>query len=233
MFSWGATFVQGLDIYTFACSNHIMTLQTPSTAGFPFQVAANNSATVTSADATLKQDILPPIDSKRSEQSCLVQIYPPDVVDGMVLIEKDRLEIGRDANADFVLSDASVSRRHAEIIKTANGSAIRDLGSTNGILVNDRPVKETVLNSGDTVRIGSFLFKYLSAGSIESQYHETVYGALTRDALTAAMNKRFFLESSHREMARAIRQKCTLCLLMLDIDHFKKVNDTHGHLAGD
>ena len=184
-------------------------------------------------DATVKQAADAPPDENTNNQSCLVQIYPPDIVDGMVLIEQEVLQLGRDIKADMVLADASVSRHHAEIRQTEQGYKIRDLDSTNGTLVNGNSVREQLLNSGDTIRIGSFLFRFLSAGSIESQYHETVYGALTRDALTGTFNKRYLLDAMHREMARALRQQAPLSLMMLDIDHFKQTNDTHGHLAGD
>ncbi|XZE53404.1 diguanylate cyclase [Planctomycetaceae bacterium SH139] len=184
-------------------------------------------------DATVKQAANAPLDENTNNQSCLVQIYPPDIVDGMVLIEQAVLQLGRDIQVDMVLADASVSRHHAEICKTENGYKIRDLDSTNGTLVNGHPVREQLLNSGDTIRIGSFLFRFLSAGSIESQYHETVYGALTRDALTGTFNKRYLLDAMNRELSRAMRQQAPLSLMMLDIDHFKQTNDTHGHLAGD
>ena len=170
---------------------------------------------------------------QKNDQSCLVQIYPPDVVDGMVLIEADELMIGREANSDLVLPDNSVSRQHAVIRQTDQGYEIQDLGSTNGTFVGGQAAKHTFLKSGDTIRFGSFLFRFLSAGSVESQYHETVYSALTRDALTGTMNKRYLLETLSRSIATAIRQKHPMTVVMIDIDHFKAVNDTYGHLVGD
>ncbi|QDV83239.1 Response regulator PleD [Stieleria magnilauensis] len=169
----------------------------------------------------------------RNDQSCLVQIYPADVVDGMLLIEKDELTIGREAGSDLMLSDTSVSRQHAVIRRTEAGFELEDLGSTNGTFIGGRPVTRVRLNSGDTIRFGSFLFKFLSAGSVESQYHETVYSALTRDALTGTMNKRYLLETLSRSIAAAVRQRQPVTVVMLDIDHFKSVNDTYGHLVGD
>lgn len=53
------------------------------------------------------------------------------------------------------------------------------------------------------------------------------------DGLTGIRNRRFFDQVMHREMARAIRQKEPISVLMIDIDYFKKVNDTYGHQAGD
>jgi diguanylate cyclase (GGDEF)-like protein len=169
----------------------------------------------------------------RNDQSCLVQIYPADVVHGMMLIESDELVIGRDSDADLMLPDNSVSRRHAIIRRTDEGFEIEDLGSTNGTFVDGKQTGRRLLHSGDTIRLGIFLYKFLSAGSVESQYHETVYSALTRDALTGTMNKRYLLETLSRTIATAVRHGDPVAVAMVDIDHFKSVNDTYGHLVGD
>jgi diguanylate cyclase (GGDEF)-like protein len=55
----------------------------------------------------------------------------------------------------------------------------------------------------------------------------------TTDALTGLANRRSFDETLARELAQADRQQKPLCLLMMDVDHFKRFNDTHGHQAGD
>ncbi|MCA9059916.1 MAG: GGDEF domain-containing protein, partial [Planctomycetaceae bacterium] len=73
----------------------------------------------------------------------------------------------------------------------------------------------------------------LSTRHIEAQYDEAVYSMMTRDGLTGTLNKRSFLEIIEREFQRATHRKTALSLLLFDIDHFKSVNDTHGHLAGD
>lgn len=166
-------------------------------------------------------------------ECCLVQIYPVDVVAGMLLLESSEFVIGRDNHADLVLADASVSRQHAVLTRDSNGYVLRDLNSTNGSLVNDKRITEQSLCSGDTLQLGSFIFKFLASQSVESKYHETIYGAMTRDALTGAMNKRYLLETLNREILRTVRQGLVLSLVMLDIDHFKRVNDTYGHLVGD
>ena len=171
--------------------------------------------------------------SQPSTESCLVQIYPPDVVDGMLKLGSNKIVIGRESSSTCVLPDTSVSRRHAEISPSDEGFKIRDLESTNGTLVNGQRVKEHTLDSGDTIQVGSFLFRFLTAGSVESKYHETVYSALTQDALTGTMNRRYLVESLRREISRANRNGEMLSLTMIDIDHFKRVNDSYGHLIGD
>jgi len=90
-----------------------------------------------------------------------------------------------------------------------------------------------VLADGDLIKIGRTIFKFLSGGNIERAYHEEIYRLTTIDGLTQIYNKRYFLESLEREIARSNRYRRDMSLVMFDIDHFKKVNDTFGHLAGD
>ncbi len=89
------------------------------------------------------------------------------------------------------------------------------------------------MRDGDLVRVGQTIFKYLSGSNIESKYHEEIYRLSTIDGLTETYNKRFFLDSLERELNRAQRYGRGVSLVLFDIDHFKKINDSHGHLAGD
>lgn len=109
-----------------------------------------------------------------------------------------------------------------------------DLGSTNGTYVNDEEIaEERPLRSGDFIKIGSAIFKFLSGGNIEQKYYEEIYTLTICDGLTQVYNKRYFLEFLEREMGRCLRYDRSLSLMMIDIDYFKQINDSHGHLAGD
>ena len=90
-----------------------------------------------------------------------------------------------------------------------------------------------MLRDADFVKIGAAIFKFLSGAGIEASYHEEIYRMTIVDALTGAHNKRYFLEFLEREIARCARYRRPLSLLMFDIDHFKAINDKHGHLTGD
>jgi diguanylate cyclase (GGDEF)-like protein len=172
-------------------------------------------------------------ESAKGKRSYVVQIYPLNAGYGLVELPAEKLVIGRDASSDLVIIDDSVSRKHATIEPTSEGFLILDQGSTNGTFVNDTKVDSRLLVAGDRFRIGGHIFKFLGDDDIEAQYHECVYSMATRDGLTAAFNKRYLLDALQRSITECERRVRPLSLVMLDVDHFKAVNDTHGHLAGD
>ncbi len=167
-----------------------------------------------------------------AKEACLVVIY------GMELGKKFNLDnpsliIGRSSKCDVQIDQESVSRNHCKLINTGKSVLVRDLGSTNGTYVNDDPVDEHVLRDGDLIKVGRTIFKFLTGGNIENAYHEEIYRLTTVDGLTQIYNKRYFMEVLEREISRSHRYGRELSLIMFDIDHFKNVNDTYGHLAGD
>lgn len=184
-------------------------------------------------DATIANARCPVSSNIDTRDCCLVQIYPTNIVDGLMRLGDDTLTIGREQSNDLSLVDGSVSRYHARLERCEEGYILRDLGSTNGTIVDNESVKEHKLLGGETIRFGSFIFKFLRANGIEAQYHATVYNAMTRDGLTGAFNKSYLLDSLSQEIARSQRCSRPLCVLLMDIDFFKKVNDTYGHLVGD
>ena len=170
-----------------------------------------------------------------SEEACLVLIYPPgqDLGRRYELVGMGELTIGRGSDCDIQIDRDSVSRRHARLARQGGRWTVIDLGSTNGSYVNDVPIAERTLREGDLLRIGNAIFKFLTGGNVESQYHEEIYRMTIIDGLTQAYNKRYFLENLERELARCTRHGRPLSLLLFDIDHFKAINDEHGHLTGD
>ncbi len=168
-----------------------------------------------------------------SGQNCLVQIHGPDLGKKYVL-DQDELTIGRDDQNHVVVDLDNVSRRHAMVLHARGAYSVKDLNSTNGTYLNDHEVAGiTPLKSGDLLKVGGAIFKFLSGSDIETLYHEEIYQLTISDGLTQIFNKRYFLEFLEREMGRCVRYGRALSLIMFDIDHFKKINDTNGHLAGD
>jgi diguanylate cyclase (GGDEF)-like protein len=166
------------------------------------------------------------------KEACLVVIYGQDLGRKFNL-DAPTLVLGRSSKCDIQIDQESVSRAHSKIVNGGKNIRIRDLGSTNGTYVNDEPIEERNLNDGDLIKIGRTIFKFLSGSNIERAYHEEIYRLTTVDGLTQVFNKRYFLESLEREVARSNRYRREMSLVMFDIDHFKKINDTYGHLAGD
>lgn len=169
-------------------------------------------------------------------EACLVNLHPPgpDIGRRIPLVLEQYI-VGRDTDAGFVVSRSSVSRQHARLFRDADGYWwVEDLNSTNGTFVNEvRVVRSQQLAESDQVRFGDAIYKFLSGSNIESAYHEAIHNMAIQDGMTGIHNKRFFMEFLEREIAVATRHGHPLTLVMFDVDHFKKINDTYGHLAGD
>ncbi|MCP4605144.1 MAG: GGDEF domain-containing protein [Proteobacteria bacterium] len=167
-------------------------------------------------------------------EDAFVLIYPPGTDMGRKYeLQGKSANIGRDPSNHIVIDSDSVSRRHARLTIETGRRILTDLQSTNGTYVNNEPILSHFLENGDQVKIGDTIFKYLVGSDVESAYHEEIYQLTIRDGLTEIYNKRYFLESLDREMSRAQRYDRDLSILLFDIDHFKEINDTYGHLAGD
>jgi pSer/pThr/pTyr-binding forkhead associated (FHA) protein len=79
------------------------------------------------------------------------------------LLDTDVSSVGRSQDADILLDDISVSRRHATFTRTDNGVVVRDVGSLNGTYVNRQMVDEQLLQAGDEVQIGKFRLVFYDA----------------------------------------------------------------------
>lgn len=197
----------------------------------------SGAPTVTDFDKT-KETWAAPVErftSSGPREACLVHIYPsgPTMGRRYPLTEPEVL-VGRGENCTICIPDNSISRMHAQLHATDDGYRVTDLGSKNGTFVNDRQLHSSAnLTDGDNLRIGNFLYRYLVGGSIEANYHEEIYLLTIRDGLTRAHNRRALTEFLERELVRAERHGRPLSVLMIDIDHFKSINDNHGHLCGD
>ena len=174
--------------------------------------------------------------SRTCRNACLVYIYPTGSALGMgtrYLMEKIQIVLGRDDGCDITVLDQSVSRRHTLFDLDLGGYIVTDLDSTNGTFVNDKPANRTPLVDGDYLRVGNCLFRFLAGGNVEADYHQELYRLAIVDALTGLYNRRYLMDYLERELSRSARDHRPLAFLMLDIDHFKTINDRLGHLAGD
>ncbi len=172
-------------------------------------------------------------DRSVQQSAALVVIYGEELGRKFDLDGK-QITIGRSSKADIPIDQDSVSRKHVRIVSDGGKVTIKDLGSTNGTFVNDDAVADEVrLRNGDLIKVGRTIFKFLASNNIEAAYHDEVYRLTTVDGLTQVYNRRYFSDALERELSRSRRYQRSLSLILIDVDHFKQVNDRWGHLAGD
>jgi two-component system, cell cycle response regulator len=143
--------------------------------------------------------------------------------------------IGRAANAEIKVEDDGISRAHARVRASTDKAWVEDLGSRNGTFVNGTKIAAPhELKEGDKIQVGrGTVLRFGFQDILDESYHENLLSSALRDGLTKLFNKRYFLERLDSELKFAQRHNTTLSLLMIDLDHFNKINDTLGHLAGD
>ncbi len=168
-----------------------------------------------------------------ARSSALVVIYGEELGRKFDL-EEGKLSIGRSTKSDIQIDHDSVSRQHVRITVTEGQAHIEDVGSTNGTFLNDESLEGKVqLRNNDLIKVGRTVFKFIAHNNIEAAYHDEIYRLSTIDGLTQVNNRRSFDETIEREISRCRRYGRTLSMVLIDVDHFKRINDTFGHLAGD
>ncbi|MBK8253835.1 MAG: GGDEF domain-containing protein [Polyangiaceae bacterium] len=167
-----------------------------------------------------------------STQACLVVIYGAEL-GKRVPLGFEPVELGRSPDVAVSFDDDAASRKHARIRRHADTFVITDLGSTNGTYVNDTLIHERPMVDGDQIKVGRTIFKFIQGSDLELLYHEQIYRVMTYDGLTQVVNRRTFDATLEREISRSRRYGRILTLIVFDIDHFKRINDAHGHVAGD
>jgi diguanylate cyclase (GGDEF)-like protein len=183
-------------------------------------------------EVTVSRDMRGIIEHSSKEQALLIVLSEPRLGARLLLAEAP-IEIGRGTAGGLVLDADSVSRRHARVEWTGRAHRLVDQDSTNGTFVNGVRITSQELKDGDRVQIGKVLLKYIAGGNIETNYHEEVQRLMRYDALTGVYNKRHFEECLRVAVHAARANPRRLSLVVFDLDHFKKINDTHGHVAGD
>ena len=153
----------------------------------------------------------------------------------VIALDEPVITIGRDAQCAVVLQDDGVSRLHVEVRCEATDSVIvRDLGSTNGTFIGGKRIVEAKLHDGTKVLIGRrTILNFTFLDELEYNFQQQMYEMSTRDGLTGVYNRRYFSQRIITDLSFARRHQIPCTLVILDIDHFKKVNDTHGHRTGD
>jgi diguanylate cyclase (GGDEF)-like protein len=152
----------------------------------------------------------------------------------MYKIEGEKTVIGRGQGAQIRLLDDGISREHAQLVIQGDRVVLEDLGSTNGTYCNGLKVDRKELADGDKILVGSTtILKFTYHDNLDEIFQKQMYESALRDGLTKAFNKRYFTDRLESEFTFSTRHMTPLTLVLFDIDHFKSVNDTFGHPAGD
>jgi two-component system cell cycle response regulator len=155
---------------------------------------------------------------------------------------QQQVTIGRGEGSDILIADPSVSRRHIQLtcrklVKRETSQdlkvVLRDLGSKNGTLVNYRRVRSAVLKPGDKIILGKVILKFEFKDVADQKLYDEIYRLATVDNLTGLLNKASITRNLAEELDKRTRYRGKLSILLMDLDHFKSLNDMHGHLIGD
>ncbi len=150
-------------------------------------------------------------------------------------LQAGRSTLGRSDKCTVPLTGRGVSREHACLTIDSHGKAmLEDLDSTNGVFVDGTLVKKRLVATGETIALGPEVQMRLEVSTLGVQgLLQKMYQSATLDPLTNLFNRRTFEERLEEEFTVLTRHKMESCLALVDVDHFKKVNDDLGHLAGD
>ncbi|MCP4600201.1 MAG: GGDEF domain-containing protein [Proteobacteria bacterium] len=171
---------------------------------------------------------------KEGKRACLVVLSGQDV-GRTINLDKNVITIGRDAKCTEVLHGEGVSRFHARVGRDEkNLYMIEDLGSTNGTIIRGSRIQKAALLDGDKVLLGrGTVLKFMFQDDIDETYFREMYDSSIRDGLTGIYNRKYLSEKMVVDLSFTRRHHIPFTFVIFDIDHFKAINDTHGHQTGD
>jgi two-component system cell cycle response regulator len=165
---------------------------------------------------------------------CLVVLKGVQVGQSFTL-PRSTVVIGRDDSVDVPLLDDRISRRHARLVVEGDESWVEDLGSRNGTFVNGERISgRHPVRDGDKIQLGArSILRFSLHDELDASFQRELLESALCDPLTQVYNRRFFLDRLESEFRFAARHAADLSVVMIDVDHFKQVNDTYGHVVGD
>jgi len=186
-------------------------------------------------DQTATKPAVPPESDREQKRNLAYLVVLAGVSAGeMFKLQEDKTVVGRGPTVTVRLNDEGVSREHCQFMRDGEKIILVDLGSTNGTFCNGIRVDRRELVDGDKIMVGSTtILKFTYHDYLDEVFQRQMYESALRDGLTKVFNKKYFTDYLEKEFAFAARHAGPLALIFLDIDHFKKINDTHGHPAGD
>ncbi len=153
-------------------------------------------------------------------------------------LEREDVILGRALEADVRVNDTQVSRQHARVTTVYDPSnnvtnyVVTDLNSRNGTYVNGQRINRETLENGDKIMVGETILRFDLLDEIDREYQRQIHRLISHDDLTGLLSSRSFFSELRREAGRAKAENRPFCVLMMDGDNFKNVNDNYGHLTG-
>lgn len=150
-------------------------------------------------------------------------------------LEGEQVTAGRNADNQIPLEFSGISRYHFKLTQHQPEKwLLEDAGSKNGTYVNNKKISQALeLKKGDMIKIGSIALKFLPKGDPERLTYDKLNHEANTDQFTGCYNKTFFNEKISLEVKKSKVTGTPLSLIIFDLDHFKHLNDTEGHDAGD
>lgn len=185
-------------------------------------------------DRTAIQDVSPLLPEEPGARSAALICISGRSIGQMFVLSREETTLGRAPECDVYLDDEGVSRHHAKVIRQDDAVIVMDLGSTNGTWHEGERIQVLTLADGMKIQVGTgTILQFRYQDESEQQFHSLIQTFKTHDPMTEAYNKRAFLMEIEKEAGFARRHGLPLALIMFDLDHLKRVNDSHGHQAGD
>lgn len=151
-----------------------------------------------------------------------------------VRLDNGTLTVGRGSENDLVVDDRGVSRVHCKLLTQGQKVHLFDLGSTNGTYLSGRRVAQATLEDGDQIQIGTNVrLRFMLLAPEEKEVEQKLYEGATLDELTGVANRRCWLEQARHLVPATLMAGKPLSLALMDVDHFRKLNDHYGQVAGD
>jgi diguanylate cyclase (GGDEF)-like protein len=181
---------------------------------------------------SLREEAITPRTGLRRDRPRLVVLSGEGV--GLTYPVVDGAVIGRAHHAAIRIPSDDVSRDHARLLVRGGRTYVEDLGSMNGTLVNGEAITQpTALREGDKIHLGTTVLRFALFDDFDERFQARMYESALRDPLTRAFNRKYLEDRIDSEFAYSLRHDTPLSLLLIDVDHFKSINDSWGHLAGD
>jgi diguanylate cyclase (GGDEF)-like protein len=186
-------------------------------------------------DETATKPAVPPESDKEQKRNLAYLVVLAGVSAGeMFKLQEEKTIVGRGPKVAVRLNDEGVSREHCQFVRDGDKMVVEDLGSTNGTFCNGIRIDRRELTDGDKIMVGSTtILKFTYHDYLDEVFQRQMYESALRDGLTKVFNKKYFTDYLEKEFAFADRHGGPLALIFIDIDFFKKINDTFGHPAGD